>query len=982
LRVIDTASEIGPDQYHSDFWGLYLAIEQFNNDFLDEHHLPDGNLYKIEQHVGDLDNQGPTGVTDYSDLYGFMGHYRNTQPTPEWWRKNFDLTRYYSFRSILEAIHHYDVGTGKNYYYYLNPNTQQWSIHPWDIDQTWSTAMSGDGDEPFSDLVAKNPNFTLDYANRLRELRDLLFNPEEINRMVDEYADLIDTPVNGLSVVDADRAQWDYNPIMQSRYIDPTRTGVGYFYQRSPSNDFRGMGQLMKEWVPKRSVWLDHRIAFDPAIPTTPTVNYSGAPGFPADQLRFQSSSFGDPQGNQTFNAMKWRIAEIIRPGLSTYAPNAPQRYEIQTTWESQPLNTFNDALVPPIGTIQPGHTYRLRVRMQDKTGRWSHWSGPLEFTAGAPTMPVATTLKISEIMYHPQSLGSFDETRLEFIELKNNGSIALDLSAMTISGGISFTFPPGAILPPQDLLVLTSNNVAFTARYGFAGFGEYNQHLSNSGERLTLQDAYGRTILTLAYSDTGPAGQASDGDGYSLVPVDPSANIRDPDDPAQWRASTSPNGSPGVDDPLPVVLNEVLAHPDVGQRDALELYNPTTFTADIGNWYLTDNRAIPQKFKIPAGTLIPAGGYLVFDEAAFNAEPAAPTSFTLSDNGGHVYLLSATATNRLTGYVTGFPFGATDPGVSFGRFVNSARVTQFPQQSAPTLGAANGDPRVGPVVISKIMYHPQTGDEFVELTNITAAPVSLYDPEQPFNTWLLTGVIYQFPSGITVPPTGKILVTRGSPVALCANNTVPVGVQVVGPYPLDLADDGQTISLGKTSKPDPTGQIVYIDVDTVTYGDRSPWPFEPDGTGPALERITPTAYGNDPINWQMGSLLNEVSANRAATPVVQLCAFDVFVDEVSGRREVQWALTNEENVSGYYIWRSADAQRANAEQITPELVPVANVRTSVTSYTVLDLNGDPTTRYMYWLQAVSPDGATADIAFTTPRQPIHQSYLPLIGRR
>jgi len=45
LRVIDDSAEIGVNQYEGDFWGLYLAIEQMDGHFLQEHDLPDGNLY-------------------------------------------------------------------------------------------------------------------------------------------------------------------------------------------------------------------------------------------------------------------------------------------------------------------------------------------------------------------------------------------------------------------------------------------------------------------------------------------------------------------------------------------------------------------------------------------------------------------------------------------------------------------------------------------------------------------------------------------------------------------------------------------------------------------------------------------------------------------------------------------------------------------------------------------------------------------------
>ncbi len=980
LRVIDSVDEQGSDQYSGDFWGLYLAVEQYDSRFLDEHKLPNGNLYKIEQYDGDLENQSPWGPGDKSDLYGFVNAYNFGNPTPAWWRDNFNLDGYYTFRSIIEAIHHYDVGTGKNYYYYFNPATHQWSILPWDIDQTWSKTMAGDGGEPFRDLVAKNPAFKIAYANRVREIRDLLFNPSEINRMIDEHADLIDNPAYGLSMVAADRARWDFNPIMLSRYVDPIKTGVGHYYERSPNRTFRGMGALMKAWVLSRGGWLDKEFVADPAIPNTPQLYYAGAVNAPADSLRFQSSDFSDPQGNQTFAAMQWRIAEIIQPGLPAYNPNLPQRYEIQATWASPILYTFNPILEPTVGVIQPNHTYRVRVRMLDNSGRWSHWSPPVELTASVPLASPVTSLKISEIMYHPENSGPIADPKLEFIELKNTDSNALDLSNMQITGGISFTFPLGAVLQPQAMLVLASHNRAFTQRYGFAAFGEFDHQLSNGGERITIVDAFARPLFSVAYQDSGSTGKATDGGGYSLVPIDPGSNVSEPDEPTSWRASTARHGSPGVDDPLPVTVNEVLAHTTPGQVAAIELYNPTAYEARIGNWYLTDNPTVPKKFKIPADTLLPANGFVVFDANAFNAQPGAPTSFALPDDGGMVYLFSATDGDRLTGYSTGVQFGAADAGVTWGYFVNSVGISRFLAQSAVTLGATNAIPQVGPVVINKIMYHPPSGDEFIELQNLSDAPVPLYDPAQPFDTWQLSGAVYQFPAGVTIPAQGKLLISAVSPITVCLSQGVAAGVQVVGPYGLPLADDGQSLSLAKPTRIMPNKRLAYITVDTVEYDDLPPWPFEPDGTGPLLQRRVPDAYGNDPANWQTGQIDNNEEAN-ATTANVTLCAFEVRLSSAGDQREVRWVATQAPDVVGYNVWRSADGQRANAELLTPTAVPVPSEREHNAGYRVMDSSGNPTTQYMYWLQAVNADGSTVDIAFTTPSQIIQQTYLPVVGR-
>src|SRR6185369_6418293 len=52
LRVIDDAQETSNSQFESDFWGVYLAVEEQDGQFLDQHDLPDSNLYKMDAENG------------------------------------------------------------------------------------------------------------------------------------------------------------------------------------------------------------------------------------------------------------------------------------------------------------------------------------------------------------------------------------------------------------------------------------------------------------------------------------------------------------------------------------------------------------------------------------------------------------------------------------------------------------------------------------------------------------------------------------------------------------------------------------------------------------------------------------------------------------------------------------------------------------------------------------------------------------------
>ena len=68
------------------------------------------------------------------------------------------------------------------------------------------------------------------------------------------------------------------------------------------------------------------------------------------------------------------------------------------------------------------------------------------------------------------------------------------------------------------------------------------------------------------------------------------------------------------------VVINEFSAANLNGFRDKfektedwIELYNAGSTAADLSGWHLSDKESKPGKYRIPDGTMIPAGGHLVF---------------------------------------------------------------------------------------------------------------------------------------------------------------------------------------------------------------------------------------------------------------------------------------------------------------------------------------------------------------------------------
>jgi len=446
--------------------------------------------------------------------------------------------------------------------------------------------------------------------------------------------------------------------------------------------------------------------------------------------------------------------------------------------------------------------------------------------------------------MYNPQ------DPNEEFIELQNIGAETINLNLVSFTNGIDFTFPNVELAAGEYTVVVRNRNV-FEDRYGtnINIAGEYSGKLNNAGERIELQDAIGRTILNFRYEDGWRS--ITDGEGFSLTIIDSSnPDLSSWDEKDSWRPSAYEGGSPDSDDsgiipnPGAIVINEVLAH-------ANDIF----------------------KYKIANGTTIAPNGYLVlYEDLNFGNmnDPGSYEPFALSENGEQLYL-SSTKNSILTGYRTVEDFGASETGVSFGRYYKSSTNNyNFIAMEQNTPGSVNSYPKVGPIVISEIMYNPDwpTGGsytnnqyEYIELQNISAEPVTLYD-NKTGEPWKFTdGVDFTFPAyaPVTIGAGGVLLVVNHPAAFSWRYPDVPAGI-ILGPYDGNLSNAGESLELGMPGDVDEDGVLQYIRVDRVNYSDGSHpedcpglidlWPVEADGEGMALTRKVPTDYGNDPENW------------------------------------------------------------------------------------------------------------------------------------
>ncbi len=507
----------------------------------------------------------------------------------------------------------------------------------------------------------------------------------------------------------------------------------------------------------------------------------------------------------------------------------------------------------------------------------------PVGGTNWIATLPTPATANLVAVLGDPALL-KFNEWMAnpssgdDWIELFNSNPQPVALAGLSLTDDLNNRAKNP--LPPLSFIGAGAQGfLRFEADNNpDAGANHLNFKLSGDGESLGLFTAVGTLIDSVTF------GAQAEGVSQGRLP-DGSANI----------LSFPGHATPGDANFLTlsdVVINEVLAHSTLPLEDAIELHNTGAGAIDISGWYLSDSQNNPLKFAIPANTILPAGGFAVFYENQFNQlNPDKPFSLS-SANGDDVFLSQVNGPGQLTGYRATTRFGASAQGVSVGRHYSSVGVDftalsqrTFGEDSSTTVegfrtgtGLPNSAPLVGPVVISEIMYHPPDVilagvtndndlDEFIELRNLSAEPVALFDASHPTNVWRLRDAVdFEFPASTTLPGDGRLVIVSFDPLtnaaALAAfrlKHSLDGSAVILGPWRGRLANNSENVELFRPDAPvapglPDAGFVPYLLVDRVRYSDTLPWPSLADGNtngnGLSLHRRVAAAYGNDPVNW------------------------------------------------------------------------------------------------------------------------------------
>lgn len=265
----------------------------------------------------------------------------------------------------------------------------------------------------------------------------------------------------------------------------------------------------------------------------------------------------------------------------------------------------------------------------------------PLLLALAASSALADSVVVFNELHYHPPGV---DTPNDEWLELRNQMAVDVDISGWSLADGVTYTFPEGTIIPARGYLVVaaTPSNIP-------GSLGPWTGRLDNSGEKVALNNNSGRVMDEVDYKTDGDWPVAPDGAGFTLARR--AANLAT-DEAESWAASRQASGTPGADNfpanstavTTPVFgFNDTwksfsAGSPPAGWKDAG--FNDSGWANGTGTFRL-GSATLPAPATV--GSSLPAGPVAYFFRKSFTFSGQASTTQLrlrlLADDGAAVFL-------------------------------------------------------------------------------------------------------------------------------------------------------------------------------------------------------------------------------------------------------------------------------------------------------------------------------------------------------
>ena len=564
-----------------------VAIEQVDEDFMERYGYDrDGDLYKfvqrsnlnpvffdtitgIEKKTGDLSN-----IDSVVDLVAGL-NLGTSAARRQWVIDNLDLPQIVNYLASRSVIQDAD-DLRKNFYMYFDARGDcRWRMLPWDKDYTFGVLGDGGTHLPhpfFGDEEHKKQN-----ANQWNILYDVMFEEQVTQRIyLRRLRTLMDEVLQPTSVPVNDR-------ILENLALDT----IG---PASPplSSNINSVNNYLNS---RRSVLFNNYPSLIPSSqPASPDIVIAAVEANPSGGNQEQEFIRLHNNENTEIDISGW----VIEGGVDFTFRAGTVIERNGDLYVSPSSKDFLNRSVSPKG----GEELLVAAPYSGKLSNFSELltlkdsSGTEVDSFNTPNNPsdAQQYLVISEIMYHPAAPNG----SAEYIELMNiSDTVSLDLTGVSFTAGIDFTFGALTLLPGERTLVVL-DQTAFEAVHGpghpIAGAFQNESRLNNGSDRIKLEDASNSTILEFTYDDESPWPNGPDGGGFSLVLINPSSSP-DPDEASSWRESGLIGGAPGDPDSTPFTGNPI-ADLDSDNLPALleHAFGTSDSTANASPFQVTQN--------------------------------------------------------------------------------------------------------------------------------------------------------------------------------------------------------------------------------------------------------------------------------------------------------------------------------------------------------------------------------------------------------
>ena len=421
-------------------------------------------------------------------------------------------------------------------------------------------------------------------------------------------------------------------------------------------------------------------------------------------------------------------------------------------------------------------------------------WAGLWSDTAFSQSY---NSVIVTEIMADPTPVVGLPDA--EYIEIFNRSSQPISTKGWRLGTALL----PDSVLAAGSYAILCSRNSApLLARFGRV-WGLSSFTLVNAGATLTLRNAKGTLVFSIAYKDTWWASNHRNG-GYALEMIDIANPCGETDN---WRASTNalggtPNQPNSVAAPNPDRISPVAERVEISGESQLIVY----FNERLDSLASSQSGTYELKGRSVRKSVIETPGFrtalLTLDAPLLAGQRYELTVGNLADCAG----------NRLkeTNFIFGLPVKADS----------------------------------SDVILNEILFDPRTGGvEFAEIRNRSQNFISL-------KNWSLGNVKAGVPGSFKTIATKDLLLAPNEFMAFSVNAKI-----LAEQYPTERARTLITLSsmpsfvndAGGVALRDADGRLV----DIFEYIDKNQSPLITNAKGVSLERIYPERPGNDPKNWQ-----------------------------------------------------------------------------------------------------------------------------------